>query len=82
MHFRDCPNSLNGLGIPGNIWFRRYAVTYTVLYTRINTTECRGNSLPGMNNSEEGSKVVAFTAKLSDPWTYIVYIKCIYVYIY
>ena len=29
MHFRD---SLNGLGIPGNIWFRRLAVTYTRTY--------------------------------------------------
>ena len=28
MHFRDSPDSLNGLGIPGNIWFRRFAVTY------------------------------------------------------
>ena len=25
MHFRD---SLNGLGIPGNIWFHRFTVTY------------------------------------------------------
>ena len=28
MHFRDSPDSLNGLGIPGNIWFSRFAVTY------------------------------------------------------
>ena len=28
MHFRDSPDSLNGLEIPGNIWFRRFAVTY------------------------------------------------------
>ena len=30
MHFRDSPDSLNGLGIPGNIWFRRFTVTYTI----------------------------------------------------
>ena len=29
MHFRDSPDSLNGLGIPGNNWFRRFAVTCT-----------------------------------------------------
>ena len=29
INFRDSPDSLNGLGIPGNIWFRRFAVTYT-----------------------------------------------------
>ena len=28
MHLGDSPYSLNGLGIPGNIWFRRFAVTY------------------------------------------------------
>ena len=28
MHFRDSPESLNVLGIPGNNWFRRYTVTY------------------------------------------------------
>ena len=27
MYFRD---SLNGLGIPGNIWFHRFAVTYVL----------------------------------------------------
>ena len=32
MHFRDSPDSLNGLRIPGNIWFRRFAVTYTSIY--------------------------------------------------
>ena len=26
IHFRDSPDSLNGLGIPGNIWFRRFVV--------------------------------------------------------
>ena len=29
IHFRDSPDSLNGLGIPGNIWLRRFTVTYT-----------------------------------------------------
>ena len=29
IYFRDSPDSLNGLGNPGNIWFRRFAVTYT-----------------------------------------------------
>ena len=28
MHFRNSLDSLNGLGIPGNIWFRRFAATY------------------------------------------------------
>ena len=28
MHFRDSPDSLNWLEIPGNIWFRSFAVTY------------------------------------------------------
>ena len=32
MHFRDSPDSLNGLEIPGNNWFCRFAVTY-ILYT-------------------------------------------------
>ena len=32
MHFRDSPDSLSGLGIPGNIWFRRFAVTYIYTY--------------------------------------------------
>ena len=29
MHFRDSPDFLNGLGIPGNNWFHRFTVTYT-----------------------------------------------------
>ena len=29
IYFRNSPDSLNGLGIPGNIWFRRFAVTHT-----------------------------------------------------
>ena len=28
MHFRDSPDALNGLGIPGNNWFHRFTVTY------------------------------------------------------
>ena len=28
MNFRDSPDSLNGLGIPGNNWFRRFTITY------------------------------------------------------
>ena len=32
MHYRDSPYSLNRLGIPGIIWFRRFAVTYIPLY--------------------------------------------------
>ena len=32
MHFRDSPNSLSGLGIPGNIWFHRFAATYIHIY--------------------------------------------------
>ena len=28
-HFGDSPDSLNGLGIPGNIWFRGFAATFT-----------------------------------------------------
>ena len=32
MHFKDSPDSVNGLGIPGNIWFRRFAVTHTLSY--------------------------------------------------
>ena len=28
IHFWDSPDSLNGLGIPGNNWIRRFAVTY------------------------------------------------------
>ena len=32
MHFRDSPDSLNGLGISGNIWFCRFAVTYIYAY--------------------------------------------------
>ena len=33
MHLRDFPNFLNGLGIPWNIWFRRFTVTYIRLIT-------------------------------------------------
>ena len=33
MHFRDSPDSLNRLGIPGNNWFRRFTVTYTRIYS-------------------------------------------------
>ena len=29
MYFRDSPDTLNGLEIPGNIRFRRFAVKYT-----------------------------------------------------
>ena len=32
MHFRDSPNSENGLGIPGNNRFRRFAVSYIYIY--------------------------------------------------
>ena len=32
MHFRDSPDSLNGLGIPWNIWSRKFAVTYIYIY--------------------------------------------------
>ena len=35
IHFRDSPNSLNGLGIPGNIWFRKFVVTYTYILSWI-----------------------------------------------
>ena len=28
MHFRDSPDSVSGLGIPGNLWFCRFAITY------------------------------------------------------
>ena len=35
MHFRDSPDSLNELWIPGNILFRRFAVTY--IYNRISS---------------------------------------------
>ena len=35
MHFRDSPDSLNGLRIPGNIWFRRFAVTYATNVCKI-----------------------------------------------
>ena len=31
MHFMDSPDFLNGLAIPGNNWFRRFAVTYALL---------------------------------------------------
>ena len=34
MNFRDSPDSLNGLGIPGNIWFQRFAVTYMHQYQK------------------------------------------------
>ena len=30
MHFRDSPDSLSWLGIPGNNWFRRFTVAYTI----------------------------------------------------
>ena len=32
-HFKDFPDYLNGLRIPGNIWFRRFAVTYACICT-------------------------------------------------
>ena len=35
MHFRDSPDFLNGLRIPGNNWFRRFAVTYIYIYVCI-----------------------------------------------
>ena len=40
MHFRDSPDSLSGFGIPGNIWFRRFAVAYTemkLMFAEIST---------------------------------------------
>ena len=33
MHFRDSSDSLSELKIPVNIWFHRFAVTYTCYYT-------------------------------------------------
>ena len=35
IHFRDSPDSLNGLGISGNNWFRRFAVTYIYIWNNI-----------------------------------------------
>ena len=35
MNFRDSPDPLNGLGIPGNIWFCRFAATYIPIYPYI-----------------------------------------------
>ena len=42
IHFRD---SLSGLGIPGNIWFGRFAVTY-ILVCRMEVEKLRMMSLP------------------------------------
>ena len=33
MHFRDSPNSLSGLWVPGNIWFHRFTITYIYIYS-------------------------------------------------
>ena len=40
MHFRDSPDSQNGLGIPGNIWFPRFAVIYTRINLFLNLIKC------------------------------------------
>ena len=44
MHFRDSPDSLSGLGIPRNIWFHRFAVTYIS---------------PGRHNFEGGIELIS-----------------------
>ena len=38
MHFRDTPDSLSGLEIPGNIWFRRFAVSHTLAVHECSST--------------------------------------------
>ena len=51
MHFRDSPDSLNGLRIPENIWLGRFAVKYTLreiyLHSIVYTIELnRADSFP------------------------------------
>ena len=48
MHFSDSPNFLNGLGIPRNIWFRNFAVTYTACTMRAYVS-LKHNQSPNIN---------------------------------